>query len=73
MPAALPQELLDFLPLFGSQVKRHLDRIDDQNYFNRRIGLGRDSIERVKRKNFLRLVVVQQSKVLGSEVGYCLP
>ena len=73
IPAVLPQELLDLLPLFGSQVNRHLDRIDDQNYFNRSIGLARDSIERVKREDFLRLVVVQQSKVLGSAAGYCLP
>ncbi len=70
MPVALPQELLDFQTLIGSQIKRHLDRINDQNYLNRRIGPGRESIERVKGKNLLRMVVVQQSKVLGSEATY---
>ena len=65
MPAVPPEEFLYFLPLKGSKIKWKLYRINEQNDGNRRIGLGTDFIGCVKRKDFLRLAVVQQRKVLG--------
>jgi hypothetical protein len=67
MPAVLPQEPLDFLPLMGSQLMRQAECIDEQNDFNRRIGFGRDPIECLKGENLAGLAVVQQGKVLKAE------
>jgi hypothetical protein len=72
MPAVLAQEPFDFIPLIGSQRGRQADRIDEQNELNRRIGVGRNPIERVKGENLVRLPVVEQSKIAGPKSGYGL-
>src|SRR5215472_16076672 len=69
MPAVAPQKFLNFLSLKSSEIKWHLDRVDYQNDFNRRIGLGRGSIECVKGKDFLRLAIVQYGEVVVSQAG----
>ena len=50
MTAVPPQEPFDFLPLKSSQIRRHLDGIDEENHSDRRIGLGGNSIVLVKKE-----------------------
>ncbi len=53
-------------------LHQHVQLIDHQDDFNRRVGLAVDSVEGLKGDNLLRLAIVQQREVFRREPGYRL-
>lgn len=67
MTVVLAQKLFDLLPYKGNLLMRLIYCINDQNDFDRRVGLMSGSIEGMKGDNLRGQAVVQQRKVLEFE------
>jgi hypothetical protein len=64
MPFVPVQKSHGFARCKGNLLSLQVQRIDDKNQFNRRVGQGCGSVERLKGENLLWLIVVQQRKVV---------